>query len=93
MKITATPVTAACAGIFSAALWPVLWSRFGGEGGDSTGLIIATLLAVALPAHAFVVGFGRAGAQAARTPDAALFRRIAAWLFAAVATTVIGITI
>ena len=93
MNITATPITAALAGAFSAAVWPLLWSRFGGETGDSAGLVIATLLAIALPAHLFVVGLGRADQDASRTLDTALLRRIASWLLAAAAVTVTGVTL
>lgn len=89
LNITATPITAALAGAFSAAVWPLLWSRFGGEGGDSAGLVIATLLAIALPAHLFVVGLGRAGQDASRTLDTALLRRIGAWLAAAAAVAAV----
>jgi len=51
---------------------------------------MAFLLAVALPAHAFVVGFGRGQAPDARTLDTALLKRIGAWLAAAAATVVIA---
>ena len=84
VKITPTPVTAALAGAFSALVWPALWSRFGGsESSGSVELVIATLLVIALPAHAFVVGFGRSPASAGRTLDTALLKRIGAWLAAA----------
>ena len=91
MKITPTPLTAALAGVFSAIVWPFLWSRFGSAASaGSVELILATLLVIALPAHAFVVGFGRSGGSAARTMDKALLKRIGAWLVAAVATAVLG---
>ena len=86
MNLTPSPVTAALAGVFSALAWPLLWARFGA--GDSPGtieLVLITLLVIALPAHAFVVGFGPG--QSARTLDTALIKRIGAWLLAA------GITI
>lgn len=87
MKITPTPLTAAIAGIVAALAWPYLWTRFGGQGNDgSIELIVATLLIIALPAHAFVVGFAR---QQAASLDTALLKRIGAWLAAAVATTVL----
>jgi hypothetical protein len=47
------------------------------------------LLVVALPAHAFVVGFGRTQAPSARSLDTALLKRIGAWLAAAAGVTVI----
>ena len=91
MKITPTPVTAALAGVFSAIVWPLLWSRFGSAASaSSVELILATLLVIALPAHAFVVGFGRHGGAAVRTMDTALLKRIGAWLVAAIATAVVG---
>ena len=49
--------------------------------------IIATLLVVALPAHAFVVGFTRARTPSARTVDTALLKRIGAWLASAAGIT------
>ena len=91
MRITATPLTAALAGIFSAIVWPRLWPMFGDSGSSgSVGLVVATLLVIALPAHAFVVGFGRRQAGAGRTLDTALLKRVAAWLAAAGATVAIG---
>jgi hypothetical protein len=91
LKITPTPVTAALAGIAAAVAWPVLWSRFGGPGADgSVELIVGTLLVIALPAHAFVVGFGRLQESSARTLDTALLKRIGAWLVAAATTAVLG---
>ncbi len=87
MAITPTPVTAALAGLFSAVAWPPLWQRFGGDSnGGMVELVVATLLVVALPAHAFVVGMG-AGAGTSvggSRVDKALLQRIAAWLFTAV---------
>lgn len=51
-------------------------------------LILAFLLVVALPAHAFVMGFGRSQRPDARTLDTALLKRIGAWLAAVAATFV-----
>ena len=91
MKIVPTPVTAGLAGAFSAIVWPLLWSRFGSAAAaGSIELILATLLVIALPAHAFVVGFGGSAGSALRTMDTALLKRIGAWLVAAVATAVAG---
>lgn len=90
MKITPTPLTAALAGVFSAIVWPLLWSRLGNSGdAGSMELVIATLLVIALPAHAFVVGFGRSQVGA-RTLDTVLLKRIGAWLLAAGITALIG---
>ena len=88
MNIRPTPSTAAIAGIVAAVAWPFLWARWGGpaaEGGFE--LVVATLLVVALPAHAFVVGFTRPQEATSRTLDTALIRRIGAWLAAAAVTT------
>ena len=91
MTITPTPITAALAGLFSALVLPFVWSRFGGAASSgSMELIVAFLLVVALPAHAFVVGFGRGQVSNARTLDTALLKRIGAWLAAAAATVVIA---
>ena len=80
--------SAALAGVVTALAWPPLWSRYGGQGsGGSMELVVATLLVIALPAHAFVVGFKRDPAADGRTVDTGLLRRIAAWLLAAAATT------
>lgn len=91
MTVTPTPITAALAGVFSAIAWPLLWARYGSAASaGSTELILATLLVIALPAHAFVVGFGRGAGSAGRTMDTALLKRVGAWLLAAVATAVAG---
>lgn len=45
-----------------------------------------TLLRVALPAHAFVLGYSREGRAAPGTFDAALLTRAGAWIAAALAT-------
>ena len=87
INLTATPVTAALAGIFTGIVMPILWARFSN---DSTSLVVAFLLVVALPAHAFVVGFNRAQAADARTVDTALLKRAGAWLLAAAVAIAIG---
>lgn len=79
MKITPTTTTAILAGTIAGLVMPVLWSRLAS---DSTYLVLAFLLVVALPAHALVAGFGwqhRSGA----TLDTALLKRVGAWLAAA----------
>ncbi len=83
MKITPTPLTAALAGVFAGTVMPWLWPRLGE---DTLNWIVAFLLVIALPAHAFVVGFGQRPATAGGTADTALLKRIAAWLLAAIAT-------
>ena len=55
---------------------PLLWSYFGN---DTMSLVVAFLLVVVLPAHAFVVGFSYSQANA-RTLDTALIKRVGAWL-------------
>ncbi len=90
MKISPTPLTAALAGGFSALVWPMLWSRFGNSASAAgIELVVATLLVIALPAHAFVVGFSPPPTAGARTGDITLLKRIAAWLGAAVAMIVV----
>ncbi|NTW48930.1 MAG: hypothetical protein HGB19_04205 [Chlorobiales bacterium] len=90
MNITPTPVTAALAGVFSAIVWPFLWSWFGGASTDGgIGLIVGTLLVIALPAHAFVMGFGGNQGSAAGTLDTALLKRVGAWLAGAAVTSVV----
>lgn len=86
MKITPTTTTAILAGGLAGFVMPMLWSRLAS---DSTYLIIAFLLVVALPAHALVAGFGwqhRAG----NTLDTAMLKRVAAWLLAAIVATAIS---
>jgi glycopeptide antibiotics resistance protein len=87
MKITPTPITAALAGAFGGIVMPMLWSRLSA---DSMILVLAFLLVVALPAHAFVVGFGRNQTADPRTVDTALLKRVGAWL--AVAVVAAGIS-
>ena len=90
MNIIPTPITAALAGLFSAFVLPFLWAHFGGSGSaDSIGLVVAFLLVVALPAHAFVLGFGRQVSDA-RTLDTALLKRVGAWLVAVAATVAVA---
>lgn len=94
LKISPTPVTAALAGVFSAVAWPLLWSRFGiAQSGGTIGAVLITLLVIALPAHAFVVGFGPGSAAGTRTVDTALLKRIGAWVLAAGVTVLLGMAI
>jgi hypothetical protein len=87
VKLTPTPVTAALAGAFAGIVMPIFWSRFGN---DSMSLVVAFLLVVALPAHAFEVGFTPSQAANARTVDTALLKRVGAWLGTAVVTMAIA---
>lgn len=90
MKPTATPLTAALAGAFSAVAWPRLWPLYADPSSSSSVWLVAgTLLLIALPAHAFVVGFERNPTTAASAIDMPLLKRIGAWLLAAVATTAV----
>ncbi len=90
VKITPTPLTAGLAGIVAAIAWPLLWARYGGPGSaGGIELVIATLLVIALPAHAFVVGFARPGPSAPGAVDTALLKRVGAWLAAAAVTTAV----
>lgn len=83
-------MTAALAGVIAALAWPFLWARFGGPtAAGGVELIVSTLLVIALPAHAFVVGFGRAADASGRTLDTALLKRVGVWLFAAAVTMVL----
>jgi len=80
LKITPTPITAALAGVIAGTAMPALWLRLAN---DTMLLVVAFLLIVALPAHAFVVGFGHNQMANARTVDTALLKRAGAWLFSA----------
>ena len=53
-------------------------------------LVVAFLLVVAGPAHAFVVGFAQNQATNARTVDTALLKRVGAWLLSALVAVGIG---
>jgi membrane-associated phospholipid phosphatase len=90
IKLTPSTHTAAAAGVVAALVWPWLWSRFGGPTSEgSTELIVSTLLVVALPAHAFVVGFQRVPLAGGAGVDTQLLKRIGAWLGAAAVTVLL----
>jgi len=90
MSITPTPVTAALAGTFSGLTWPVIWPLVTGTEASATlWLVLATIVLVALPAHAFVLGFQRSETPGSRGVDVALLARIGAWLAAGVATALL----
>lgn len=87
MKITPTPLTAALAGCLSASSWPLLWPLFNDPSATaSMWPILGMLLLVALPAHAFVFGFGGSPTQQSGSVDMGLLKRIGAWLSAAILT-------
>ena len=94
LTISPTPITAALAGIFSAVAWPLLWSRFVvPESAGTIAAVFITLLVIALPAHAFVVGFRPSQKQGARAVDTALLVRIGAWVLAAAVSVLIAAAI
>jgi hypothetical protein len=85
VQIRPTSLTAALAGAFAAVAWPFLVDRFGGVGsGASLELVLATIFVIALPAHAFVVGFSRQPQGPGAGVDRALLKRVAAWLAAGI---------
>ena len=85
MNVAPTPVTAALAGVFSGLTWPVVWTLVPAAQASATvWLVLATIVLVALPAHAFVLGFQRNPAADSRMLDTALLTRIGAWLAGAV---------
>ena len=89
MNISPTPATAALAGTFAGLVMPELWTRFAG---DSVIMLAAFLLLVALPAHAFVVGFNssRQRPDGAKTVDIPQLIRVGAWLLAAIVVSVVA---
>ena len=87
MTLTPTPMTATLAGAFAGIVMPMLWSRLTT---DSMILAVVFLVVVALPAHAFVVGFGRNQTADAKRVDTALLKRVAAWLLAALVAAALG---
>ncbi len=90
MNVTPTPVTAALAGVFSGLTWPMIWPHVTGTEASATlWLVLATIVLVALPAHAFVLGFLRSQAAGARAVDVALLARIGSWLAAGVLTALL----
>ncbi|HSC62216.1 MAG TPA: hypothetical protein VLD35_01165 [Caldimonas sp.] len=91
MRVSPTPVTAALAGIFSGLTWPVVWPLVArGDTSATLWLVLATIALVAMPAHAFVLGFQRREAAAAGGVDVALLTRIASWLAGGVLAALLG---
>ena len=90
MNVTPTPVTATLAGIFSGVTWPMIWPHVTGTEASATlWLVLATIVLVALPAHAFVLGFQRSETPGARSLDVALLTRIGTWLAGGVMTALL----
>ena len=90
MSSAPTRVSAALAGIFSGLSWPLVWPFVSGSDSAATlWLVLATIVLVALPAHAFVLGFHRGQAVGARAVDVALLARIGSWLAAGVLTALL----
>ncbi len=89
MNISPSPVTAALAGTFAGLVMPELWTRFAG---DSVFMLGAFLLLIALPAHAFVVGFNssRHRADGAKSVDIPMLKRVGLWLLAAVVVSTVS---
>lgn len=92
MPLRPTVWTAAAAGAVAAIAWPWLWGRFGdaAASGGGVGLVVGSLLAIALPAHLLVIGFAQPPRAAPGTLDTALLVRIGAWTAAAIATTLVA---
>jgi hypothetical protein len=90
MKVTPTPFTAALAGVFSGLTWPTIWPLVTGTEASATlWLVLATIVLVALPAHAFVLGLQRNESAGAPGVDVALLTRIGTWLAGGVATALL----
>lgn len=90
MSVTPTRVSAAFAGIFSGLTWPLVWPFASGTDTSATlWLVLATIGLVALPAHAFVLGFQRREAAGARSVDVALLGRIGTWIAGGVLTALL----
>lgn len=81
MKINPTLFSASFAGALAGIVMPLLWLHLAN---DSISLVVAFLLVVVLPAHAFAVGFGRNQAADPRTVDTALLKRGGVWLLSAI---------
>ncbi len=85
-----TPWTAALAGAFSAVAWTYLSPLLTDERPIGMVLLIAgTLLLIAAPAHLFVIGVGGGKSFGERSLEPAFQLRLAAWLAAGIATTLL----
>lgn len=83
VNLSPSPLTAALAGAFSAIALPLMRHWIGQDEGLNIPLILAMIVTVALPAQTFVVGQRSDDGTGARTWDAAMFKRIGAWIAAA----------
>ena len=90
MSLTPTPVTAALSGMFSGFTWPLIWPFFQGPAAlGSLWLMLGTVVLVALPAHAFVLGFKRRQLVAGELVESALLVRVGVWLACAAGAAVL----
>ena len=90
MNLEPTPVTAALAGIFSGFTWPLIWPFFQGAAAmGSLWLMLGTIVLVALPAHAFVLGFKRRKVVSGEVMESALLVRVGVWLACAASAAVL----
>ena len=86
LKVSPSLITAALAGLVAGTAMSLLWARLAN---DTMLLLVAFLLLVALPAHAFVVGFGHRHAATPGAVDAALLKRGLLWLLCAVVAVLV----
>lgn len=94
MSLRPTPLSAGLAGIATAVVWPLFWGRFGGLAqAGGVEVILGAILIIGLPAHAFVLGFGRTPPPDARAIDTALLKRIGAWLGAAAGASLLRLAL
>ena len=85
-KTIATVATAALAGAFSGLALPAVSGWLGTGAEFSLAWMLVFVGVVALPAHAFVLGFRRADARGSGGGvDMALLTRVGAWLLGAAA--------
>ena len=90
MSLEPTPVTAALAGMFSGLAWPLIWPFFQAESSlGGVGLVFATVVLVAFPAHALVLGFRRGPIASGAVIEPALLVRVGVWLACAASAAVL----
>ena len=86
MSFSPTPVTAALAGVFSGLTWPILWPLLRDPESSTLWLMLGTIVLIALPAHALVLGFQPRPGPRAGAMNRGLMVRIGAWLAAGTVT-------
>ena len=86
MSLSPTPVTAALAGVFSGLTWPILWPLLRDPSSSTLWLMLGTIVLIALPAHALVLGFQPRSGSRIGTMNRSLLIRIGAWLAAGTVT-------